>query len=499
MSELNSKIIKLTASNVKRLHAVEITPDGNLITIGGRNGAGKSSVLDAIWWGITGGRAIAEVPVRKGEERAVIDIDLGDLKIHRTISPNGDSMLTLKGADGVKIPSPQAILDGLLGKIGFDPLAFSRQDSPKQYDTLRTIAGLDFTAIDKKRQDTYDLRTILGREVKTLEGQLAGLREYPDVPESEKSTDEIMQRWREASAVNEKNQKARNELVALNHGLESIKRDADGHRRIIKDFEARIEELKVALGIAQNTLSAYVGEESNAKFNVEAKEKEIAAMVDSDIGPFQAEIKQTEETNRIVRQNQQRKKVAADLALKRKDHSACDSKIENCDIEKRRMIAQAKFPIEGLGFEAGRILFNGIPFDQISSAEQLKVSVAVGIALNPKLKVLLIRDGSLLDDGNLKVLAAMAQEAGAQIWLEKVGTDGDVSVIIEDGRVKGAPIEEPEIAANAQRDLDDGAPELPIGLPTEEQIEMAISGKKRTELKQRVLRRQLSDPEDIIP
>ena len=38
------KIIQLEARNVKRLKAVEIRPDGNVIVIGGKNGAGKSSV-----------------------------------------------------------------------------------------------------------------------------------------------------------------------------------------------------------------------------------------------------------------------------------------------------------------------------------------------------------------------------------------------------------------------------------------------------------------------
>lgn len=41
------KIIKLTAENVKKLRAVEITPTGDLVEITGRNGAGKTSVLGA--------------------------------------------------------------------------------------------------------------------------------------------------------------------------------------------------------------------------------------------------------------------------------------------------------------------------------------------------------------------------------------------------------------------------------------------------------------------
>ena len=51
------RIVRLTASNVKRLKAVDITPDGTLQIITGRNAQGKTSVLDAIWLALGGGAA----------------------------------------------------------------------------------------------------------------------------------------------------------------------------------------------------------------------------------------------------------------------------------------------------------------------------------------------------------------------------------------------------------------------------------------------------------
>jgi hypothetical protein len=64
------------------------------------------------------------------------------------------------------------------------------------------------------------------------------------------------------------------------------------------------------------------------------------------------------------------------------------------------------------------------------------VSVAIGLALNPKLKVLLVRNGNLLDDDGLKALSEMADASGAQVWMELVTKDaGGVTVMIEDGHV----------------------------------------------------------------
>ena len=100
------KIINLTAENVKRLRAVEITPNGNVVTVTGRNAQGKTSVLDAIWLALGGGAAGRETvrPIRDGEDKASVTLDLGDLTVVRTWA--GDkTTLTVKSADGAKYGS----------------------------------------------------------------------------------------------------------------------------------------------------------------------------------------------------------------------------------------------------------------------------------------------------------------------------------------------------------------------------------------------------------
>ena len=48
---MSVKINKLELENVKRVRAVTLEPTANGLTvIGGRNGQGKTSVLDAIAW-----------------------------------------------------------------------------------------------------------------------------------------------------------------------------------------------------------------------------------------------------------------------------------------------------------------------------------------------------------------------------------------------------------------------------------------------------------------
>ena len=99
-------------------------------------------------------------------------------------------------------------------------------------------------------------------------------------------------------------------------------------------------------------------------------------------------------------------------------------------------ITRASMPIPDIGFGDGQVIYKNIPFDQASDAEKLRVSLAIAIAANPELRVIRIRDGSLLDDDGLAAIAKMADELDYQVWIERVDGSGKVGVVIEDGMVK---------------------------------------------------------------
>lgn len=61
------KINKLEIENIKRVKAVKIEPTANGLTIvGGKNNQGKTSVLDAIAWGLGGNKYRPSEPTREG-------------------------------------------------------------------------------------------------------------------------------------------------------------------------------------------------------------------------------------------------------------------------------------------------------------------------------------------------------------------------------------------------------------------------------------------------
>ena len=108
-----AQILEFYAKNVKGLHEVTVRPTGPVIEVCGENESGKSSLIDSIMWAIKGARSIQSKPIRKGEDKAIIELDLGPVQIKRTFSDRGPDMkpassLVVRNADGGIYKSPHA-------------------------------------------------------------------------------------------------------------------------------------------------------------------------------------------------------------------------------------------------------------------------------------------------------------------------------------------------------------------------------------------------------
>lgn len=421
-----SKIVSLQAENIKRLKAVKIQPNGSMVVIGGENGAGKSSVLDSIMYALAGGKSIPSKPLRKGAKQGKITLDLGEtahgrLIVERTFTEKGSS-LTIKSADGYEAPSPQAILDSVCGKLAFDPLEFSRQKAKEQLAMLRDLVGIDFTGLDDERASAFQTRTSVNREVKQLEGELAGLAFHEDAPEAETSVATIGEELQKATDHNAENQAARSKHDAIVDGLASLKTQLGDLLDELAELQAKIDSTNARIAKGETALA-------------ESK-KAVQALADIDTAPIREKMRTVEGLNGKVRDNAKRAEVETKLTAARGRSHALTERLEAIDAEKSAELSAAKFPIDGLGFTDDGITFSGLPFEQASSAERIRVSAAMGLAMNPDLRVMLIRDGSLLGTEAMAMLGELAEERDAQIWVERVSDGAEVSVVIEDGSVK---------------------------------------------------------------
>jgi DNA repair exonuclease SbcCD ATPase subunit len=479
------KIIQLTAENVKKLTAVEISPDGNMVQITGKNGQGKTSVLDAIWWALAGTEHIQKQPIRNGADKARIELKLGtgttvELIVERSFSEKA-SYLSVKTADGAKYPSPQKMLDDLLGALTFDPLDFMRRDGKGQFAVLKGLVQLDIDldAAALADKTDYEKRTIINRDAKAKRAQAVAIIVAADLPVAAIDEGALLDRIQAVANENaaiERRKGNRAAAVSQIHTLTTeserirgtiepdvraivLRRDqeCDDLQRQIDSLTQRIADTKDRAGREATELTAARSkaaadadkEAETLKFKLEAAGPLPEPV---DLSALRAELDQAKAINAKIAARDQRAAVEKEAESLEAQSGALTGAMEARAKSRLEAIGKAKMPVDGLSFGDGVVTFNGLPLDQASDAEQLMISTAIAAALNPKLRVIRIRDGSLLDDDAMERLAKFADERDMQIWIERVDGSGTVGIVMEDGHVKGQePRAEPEKATNKKR------------------------------------------------
>lgn len=429
------RIISFRAENVKRLVAANITPDGNVVEITGKNGAGKTSVLDAIWWALGGGKAIQELPIRKGAETALIALDLGKFTVTRKFRAKEDGEITtslvVETEDGIKAQNPQKILDAIYSELTFDPLVFTRQKPADQFDTLKSfVPGVDFTSIASANDKDFAARTDVNRRAKELRAQIAGI-EVPETGEQQVVDETAL--VAELEGVGEFNtslERERNSRATEAQQIATLKTTADGLRNRAADLRRQADAAESEAAAIETTVST----------RATALQALPPLATPKETAEVRAKIADARAVNAALDTAARARANVADLTAKatalEAESAALTDAMEKRTAEKEAAIAAAKLPVSGITFGAGEILLNGVPFDQASDAEQLRASIELAAAMNPKLRVIRVRDGSLLDSDSMTLLAALAEEQDMQIWIETVDSGRAGAIVIEDGHVR---------------------------------------------------------------
>lgn len=417
------RILQFQAENFKKLKVVSFSPDKNKVLISGANEQGKSSILDAVQVALCGKDSLKKIPepIRKGEKTGSIQIALGDEEpcyvVTRTFTAK-DSYLTIENKEGARYNSPQKILDELFNKKTIDPSDFLSLDDEKQLKLLKEIADIpiDLDKLEEQKKLIYDERTIVNREIKGSEMLLATLHKpSPNLPTVEIDGAILLDEIEEANSIIESNNEKRAELKELANEFNKLKSEKEKLEQMLKEINEKLE-VKQKEG---KQLKAIVEE-----------------LIDPDVSELFTKLKNLQHTNNLIQEANEYRKVEKQLLLKKQESEKLSAKLIEIDNEKQEAIKNAKFPIAGLGFADNGITYKGVPFSQSSQEERIRVSLAIAMAQNPTLRVILIRDASLLDSKNLKVIEQIAEEKDYQVWLEKVDESGKVGIMIEDGEIK---------------------------------------------------------------
>lgn len=416
------KIVSLAAENIKRLVAVEIKPEHNIVEITGRNGQGKTSILDAIFWALDGNKAIQSKPVREGADSGYIRLDLGDYIVTKKFKVKDDGditiSLTVENPDGAKYGSPQELLNKFLGDLTFDPLAFARMKPRDQVMALRgLVKDYDFDAAEKRSKQIFADRTDVNRTVRDLKAQIDAIPLPEGDTQERVDVTALMQELEAAMDANTRTQQAiarrdnlEGDIVALQASIESKRQEIRALENAIRHNELQIEECRDLIG-------------------------DIVVGDLIDIEPISAKLRSADEVNAIAARVDESKRLKKQLQDAEAKSREMTKQLDDIASTSAAAVRAANLPIDGLELTEEEVLLNSVPFSQASDAEQLRASVAIAGAMNPTLRVIRVRDGSLLDSDSMSMLTRYAEESEYQIWVETVMSGRETAIVIEAGEV----------------------------------------------------------------
>ena len=439
------RIIRLQASNIKKVNVIDITPNKYINRVSGKNGAGKTTLLEMIEWGMVGGKNIPSVPIRRGQGKGSIRIGVGESETEVILtrqffegSAKRAGRLTIEqkaGADATefqekrkKITTPDELEEALLKQVSFDPLEFMRMEPKKQYHVLRRIStpDVDLDAMDEQIQADFAARTEAKRKRDELEAQRNAIQVPEGLPTEPKDVRAMVTELAQASDFNAAIERERNRQERI---LQEVRTSLERVQRLQKELleaEADYESLK---GIPDT-------------WKPLAEPKDSAALAE--------EIEQARTINRAIERGQMRAKIDAEFVAANEVWEKLDAAVKQGEAKKVEAIAESHFPVEGLGFGNEEVTYKELPFEQASTGEQIRVSTAIGMTTNSKVRVMRIKDGSLLDDESLAIIAELAQEKDFQVWIECMDPTGNIGIYLEDGEVKAVndePLDKPPVLA----------------------------------------------------
>lgn len=423
------KINRLEAENVKRIKAVKVEPTPSGLTIiGGNNGQGKTSVLDAITWALGGNKyKPSEAQRRESTIPPFLSVELSNGLVVERKGKNS----SLKVIDPEGNMAGQQLLDEFVEQLALDLPKFMAMGNKDKATTLLQIIGVGdkLYELEKKEQEIYSRRHAIGQIADQKEKFAKEMPTYRDVPEDLVSASELIKEQQDLLAKNGENQRKRNNLQQLKQKDMRLKDQ-------VKTIEDQIESLK-------EKLYALTAEHTVIIQDIMTAEKTVKELQDESTSEIEQSISNIEETNRKIRANLDKEKAQDDARAYRDEYADYTTQIDDVRKQKFDLLAGAKLPLEGLSVEDGELTYNGDKWDGMSGSDQLIVATAIVRKLNPNCGFVLLDKLEQMDLNTLESFGKWLEQEGLQAIATRVSTGDECSIIIDDGYVVGDPVTEP--------------------------------------------------------
>ncbi len=405
----------MTIKNLKNVKFADIEFSRYINKISWQNWSWKSTIIDAIrtaiLWITYHWRWIsAEKLITQWKEECEINIKIWDEKktihVRRKINQKWNNYLECVDSDANKLT--QWDLTALCSQFTIDPLEFTRKNAKEQFEFIKKVTWCNTEDIDEKIQYYMETRKQSNAVLKSMQSSIWLMWDVVEVEAVDVSdlTQELQRR-------NEYNEWIRSKGTQIQASKQELMWLEERKKRLLLELEwieTQIERANNHINLLSSWFSS--------------------TMLDTE--EIMQKLWKADAINKSANEYK-RYTSLKDEAEKQK--AICDQEdqmIEKLREEKKNMIKSSKMPIDDMEFsETDWVIINWIPFNQYSTAQQLIMATKIASFTNPSLKVIVIKDWSLLDNDSLVEIEKFAEENDYQIYIELVNEQFDTIIMRE--------------------------------------------------------------------
>lgn len=460
-------ITQFEAHNVFGLREVKLEP-GQITLVEGRNGAGKSGVVDAMLATFSSKGIQGEV-VTRGEEKGWTYIKFNDgSSVKATFSKDGKAKRTVLTADQDEKRSPQTYLDELFGASIVNPVQFLNMTTAEKRKVLLSALpikvsqdelqewfgravpvdtdkhGLEVLADVEKYW--YDKRKDANADVKAAKNELEVVEksipaEFDAAEWENVDTGSLTAELQDIGRIEAEKRQLVSQSVSLSQSSKEVAATAQTKLAKAESIVSEIERLQQQ----QDTLRKEYGEmrDTANKHALEASAllERSNGIVVPDKTAIEEKLAAYSQAQRVMQQIENKQRLQTKLAEAEASATALDGQLELARQKPKELLKQADFPVDGLEFTDDDITIDGLSIDSLSDGEKLKLGVAIARASIGPLGFIVIDGAEILDSNNLAVLEAEMRADPDHHYIVTKVTDGELTVK-KDDEIETKPVVE---------------------------------------------------------
>lgn len=430
-------IQKIKIANLLGIEELEFDP-GRFTLIEGRNGSGKTSVLESIKHALNGGHDARLL--RNGSDKGEIVLILDDgVQLTKTVTPS-KSDIKIFDKDGNRINKPQTYIDRLIDMLSVNPVQFLTSDKKNRVNYLLEaipmkltkdqlekslngmsgrvkddLSGHALEAIGRIYKQFYDERTGVNRALKEKSATMTQLKE--SVSGLCFSTDEIKEKL--LILENKKSDMETKKSLFLEQAVQSRVRKLDQEE---ERFQDEINRLR--LEHEENKMEIH-----NCFDN---QKEEIQSKFDDKYIPLLNELTKLKEQQKQYDSHEKTRELLEQFeqeCLKLKEETEkLSGALNGLDNLKESLLRD--LPVNGLEIKDGEIFCKDIVFDKLNTAEQVKIAVEVAKLRANELGIICVDGIERLDKETFDEFKCKAIESGLQMIVTRVG-DSELNIHTE--------------------------------------------------------------------